>query len=174
MHSLIPRHFLLATSLALFSPPVVTSAAPATGDPGWPREFKQGGQKVVVHQPQIDSWIGSTNLHYRAAIAVTTGSGKKAIFGIIEGDARTVVDNNTRTVVLIRSDYELRFPNVQDSDRANLERTARALVPPSNVLTISLAGSWHTWTQAPSCNSGLSQSAWSRHESSTAAVRPFW
>jgi hypothetical protein len=107
-------------------------------DPGWPRRFKGGGQEVVVYQPQVDSWDNYTKLHYRAAISLKAGSSKKEIFGVAEGDAETVVDPETRTVELKRTDYSLRFPGAKPEEAAAAEKTVRQIVPPSSSFVMSL------------------------------------
>src|SRR5437867_6640083 len=107
---------------ALAAAPAKKSAQGQPVDPGWPREFMKNGQKVVVYQPQVDSWDDYTKLHYRAAISLKPSSSKKEIYGVVEGDAQTVVNQDTRSVALMRTGYELRFPNLKAEDAAAAEK----------------------------------------------------
>jgi hypothetical protein len=126
------------TSPAFAATPGKGVAAGKPSDPGWPRQFKGVGQEVVVYQPQVDSWDNYTKLHYRAAISVKGGSIKKETFGVVEGDAETVVDPETRTVILKRTDYELRFPGMKPEEAAAVEKAVRQIVPPSSSFVMSV------------------------------------
>jgi hypothetical protein len=128
--------FSILLSSAATPEKVATAGKPS--DPGWPRRFKGGGQEVVVYQPQVDSWDNYTKLHYRAAISIKGGSAKKEIFGVAEGDADTVVDPETRTVELKRTDYDLRFPGSKPEEAAAVEKSVRQIVPPSSSFVMSL------------------------------------
>src|SRR5215213_4352861 len=70
-----------------------------TTDPGWPRVFKQGARQLTIHQPQIDRWVGYTNLQFRCAIAVSINGGEEK-FGVAEVEAQTVTDHEARTVTI--------------------------------------------------------------------------
>jgi hypothetical protein len=107
------------------------------GDPGWPREYKANGAKLIVYQPQVDSWDDYTKLHYRAVVALTP-AGKKEVYGVAEGDADTAVDESSRTVAINRSGYQLRFPGASEEDTAAYEKAVRAMVPESSAMVISL------------------------------------
>jgi hypothetical protein len=107
-------------------------------DPGWPRQFKGNGQELVVYQPQVDSWDDYSKLHYRAAISFKAGSGEKEIYGVAEGDAETAVDQDSRSVEIKRTGYEVRFPNIKAEDAAAAEKSVRQLVPESSSFVISL------------------------------------
>ena len=48
------------------------ATAAATTPRPWPRTFNEGGTQIVIHQPQLESWVG-TDLKARAAVAVKTG-----------------------------------------------------------------------------------------------------
>ena len=114
------------------------AAEPKPVDPGWPRQFNKNGQKVVVYQPQVDSWQDFTKLHYRVAISFAAGSGKKEIYGVAEGDADTVVNQETRTVDLKREGYQLRFPNLKPEEAAAAEKSVRQIVPEKSSFTLSV------------------------------------
>ena len=113
------------------------TATAQSGDPGWPRVFKQDKQQLTVYQPQVDYWNGYTNLHFRCAIAVK-GVLKQEAFGVAEVDALTVTDHGARIVALVPLKRELRFANTSDSDLAALRRAVDQLKPPGQAMTLSL------------------------------------
>jgi hypothetical protein len=130
-----PALILPALALAAEKKPTVKTKPV---DPGWPRQFNKNGQKVVVYQPQIDSWQDFTKLHYRVAISFAAGSGKKEIYGVAEGDADTVVNQETRAVDLRREGYQLRFPNLKPEEVAAAEKNVRQIVPEKSSFTLSV------------------------------------
>ena len=107
-------------SLPLLLALAASTSAPAQApaDPGWPRVFKQDGKQLTVYEPQVDYWNGYTNLHFRAAIAVKTGSSNKEKFGVMEVDAVTVANQEARIVAIVPTRRDLRFPNTPDSEAA--------------------------------------------------------
>jgi hypothetical protein len=73
----------------------------ATDDPGWPKERTAAdGTKLLVYQPQVDSWEGHRRLQARVAVALTPPQGTKSILGVLWIAADTEVIPTTRTVVL--------------------------------------------------------------------------
>ncbi len=138
-----PFSFVAAiVSLVLFAPglAIVRAEQPAPAvpvDPGWPREYSASGQKLIVYQPQVDSWEDHSKLHYRAVVALTP-AGKKEIYGVAEGDAETAVDDTSRTVAISRTGYELRFPGANEADAAAYEKAVRAMAPESTAMVMSL------------------------------------
>ncbi|MEI7937290.1 MAG: hypothetical protein WCK27_11405 [Verrucomicrobiota bacterium] len=130
------RRFLLLPQLMMVSAWGFKATA-QSGDPGWPRVFKQDEQQLTVYQPQVDYWNGYTNLHFRCAIAVK-GVLKQERFGVAEVDALTVTDHGARIVALIPLKRELRFANTSDSELAALRRAVDQLKPPGQAMTLSL------------------------------------
>ena len=51
-------------------------AAPAT-PAVWPRTFEKGGDKIVMYQPQVDSWKDQAQIAFRCALAISPQSGAK-------------------------------------------------------------------------------------------------
>ncbi len=131
---LLSAIFLALGSSATIAP----AAAPLSGDPGWPRVFEKSGRRLTVYQPQVDCWKDYTDIHYRAAIAVRTGSSKQEKYGIVEADARTVVDHDAHVVVLVPWKRDLRFPNVSDSAADSLRKVVDELVPLGQATSFSL------------------------------------
>ena len=119
---------------------VVFTGVPAraqSADPGWPRVFKQAGKQLTVYQPQVDSWSGYTNLHFRCAIAIK-GVTPQEKFGVAEVDALTVTDLGARVVAIIPLKRELRFANVLEPELTQLRQAAEQLNPPGHVTSLSL------------------------------------
>ncbi len=128
----------LTTIVALGANPNESNkVSSALSDPGWPREYSANGTKLIVYQPQVDSWDDYTKLHYRAVVALTP-AGKKEVYGVAEGDADTAVDESSRTVAINRTGYELRFPGASEEDSAAFEKAVRAMIPESSAMVISL------------------------------------
>jgi hypothetical protein len=65
----------------------------------WPREIAVANAKLLVYEPQVNSWSGNT-LDFRAAVAVRPAGAKPEIFGVIWATARTQVDRVSRIVAL--------------------------------------------------------------------------
>ncbi len=99
------RSLLLLVCLLLVSVGVHAQASPDTRP--WPRSFDVQGQHLVLHQPQLESWVGN-QLKGRLAVAVKTGEnvgsdGKKRdvlTYGVMWFTARTDTDKVKRQVTL--------------------------------------------------------------------------
>ncbi len=78
-------------------PPPVT----ALTDTGWPRMILGSDAKILVYQPQIDSWDGF-HLQGRMAVSVTptTPAGASAIYGIVIMAAEANIDKDAGLVTL--------------------------------------------------------------------------
>ena len=91
------------------APAKAPAAAPATAPAAkpWPRTFNEAGTQIVIHQPQLESWVG-TSLKARAAVSVKTGEkadkdGKQhdvLTYGVVWMTARTDTDKVERRVTL--------------------------------------------------------------------------
>ncbi|MGH8173659.1 MAG: hypothetical protein ACREPX_10945, partial [Rhodanobacteraceae bacterium] len=87
--------------------PAAAGTALAANPRPWPRAFNEGGKQIVIHQPQLESWVG-TSLKARAAVAVKTGTkndqdGKPhdvMSYGVVWFTARTDTDKVERSVTL--------------------------------------------------------------------------
>ena len=113
------------------------SAATAPADPGWPRVFKKDRRQLTVYQPQVDFWLGYTNLHFRCAISVK-GVSKQEKFGVAEVDALTVTDHEARIVAVVPLKRDLRFANVPEAELAKLCQAVEELNPSGHATTLSL------------------------------------
>jgi hypothetical protein len=120
----------------LAAPARAQSSAPA--DQGWPRVFAQGDQKVVLYQPQIDSWPDFQKVSFRMAAAVTPSGASQPSYGVVQVQATTSVDSSTRTVLVESPQSTARFPNATPEQAAQLGAVLRQAVPPQQSLTVSL------------------------------------
>lgn len=89
---------ILFTTIAAF-------AQTKTSDSGWPRKFAIGNNSVAVYQPQIEEWTGNS-FAARAAMAITQGSSKQPLYGVLWFTARAEIDKVNRLVTL--SDFKVK------------------------------------------------------------------
>ena len=114
--------------------PSLMAQAPASGDGNWPKEIVTDQIRLLLYQPQADSWKNN-RIEARSAVMVTQLGNPKEMFGMIVMSARTEVDRETRTVTLEDIDIkEANFPSA-GSLRPTLLTTIRDSVPnwPKNV-----------------------------------------
>ena len=95
------RWMLLLVGFWLGSGVYAQTSAPADDSQAlvWPRQINEGGNAVVIYQPEFEKWDGNT-LEARAAIAVTPAESKRQTFGVIWMTAKTEVDKVNRIVTL--------------------------------------------------------------------------
>src|SRR5262245_16027315 len=120
---------MLAASV-MFEPAVMVAQAPVgTQDIGWPRQFTGSGGTLMIYQPQLDEWKQYKALKARAAFALTPAGGKEAL-GVVDVEADTVVDKNTRTVYLRDIDVkDVRFPGADPQAAEQFEKVFKSLMP---------------------------------------------
>lgn len=103
----------------------------ADEDPGWPRERTSAdGTKLVIYQPQVDSWEEQRRIKARVAVAITPPQADKPVLGVLwlEADtdtvlaARTVVLNN---IQIARTD----FPTLSQAEVTKLTAKLKARFP---------------------------------------------
>jgi hypothetical protein len=93
-----------------------TQTAP---DPGWPRQYVDGSAKLVVHQPQVDSWKDFKKLKARFATELTPAKGSKTVYGAVLLEADTAVDLDSRTVALANFDImDAPYPSAKGPEEA--------------------------------------------------------
>ena len=139
------RWHLAATvlCLAVLAPP---APAQREEDPdhtvkgaGWPRQYEaDNGSKVVIYQPQLESWESFQKLTALAAVAVTPPDGGEQILGSLNMTMDTATDHAARLVTLRNITYtEVNFPTVdEEQNRKALEWAQRTL--PTDAVDISL------------------------------------
>ncbi len=68
-------------------------------DAGWPVEVMSGSDRLVIYQPQVDSWEGN-RIRARCAVAVTAVGATASAYGVVSISARSEVRKDTRLVLL--------------------------------------------------------------------------
>lgn len=123
---------LFATICFLLTSAAVSFAA----DPGWPRLHTKNGAKLIIYQPQVDDWKDYRDLDWRMAISLTP-AGSKAVVGIVEMGGQTVVDQDSRMVLISNLKIkETKFPSLDPVQAAKMDKLVRTFLPPT--ITISL------------------------------------
>jgi hypothetical protein len=106
-------------------------------DPGWPREHDRDGARLIVYQPQVDEWTNFQNLTWRMAISITPKGAKNPVLGVLDMKGETIVDNDTKMVVLNHPEITgTHFPSTDAATADKLTALAKTFIPPS--LTVSL------------------------------------
>jgi hypothetical protein len=101
-------------------------------DPGWPREYTDGTAKLVLWQPQVDSWSEFRNLEARFATQLTPAKNAQPLWGVLSIKSATEVDQQSRAVVF--SDFKITnvsYPSVKNASQGHeLEALTKKLLPP--------------------------------------------
>jgi hypothetical protein len=128
------HYFLLVclTALSLRPPPI---AAQEKND--WPRQIDAPATKVIMYQPQPESFKGN-DLKGRAAVSVT-GKGKtEPVFGAIWFTARVETGRDTRMVSVLELKVDhVRFPESTPEQERQLAALLESEMPKWE-LTMSL------------------------------------
>ena len=112
---------------------------PAQSDTNWPREIpiKDGG-KVVIYQPQPESYVGN-KIASRAAIQVKMTANDEPIFGAIWSEATVQTNRDTRMLnlesVVVK---DVRFPDLKDDTQVEMLKTLIETEVPKWDVEISL------------------------------------
>jgi hypothetical protein len=78
----------------------------------WPQEFVGPEGKIVIYQPQLDSYKGD-KIEGRAAISVQKKHAKEPVFGVVWFSARALTDRDARMVQFTDVNIQrVKFPNV--------------------------------------------------------------
>src|SRR6516165_5211859 len=108
-----------------------------SADPGWPREHDRDGARLIVYQPQVDAWTNFQNLSWRMAISITPKGATKEILGVLDMKGETIVDNDTKMVLLNHPEITgTHFPSTDAATAEKLTALVKTFIPPS--LTVSL------------------------------------
>ena len=138
---LILVFYLVPALLPLLGQKPVTTQAPTTAstpsDPGWPREVKKDGARLVYYQPQIDEWKEYRELTGDMAVSLTPAGGQPTL-GVVSLSAPTMADLEKRTVVIQSIQItSSRFPSADKATADSLDKLLRQLFPSAG-MTISL------------------------------------
>ncbi|MCL5271519.1 MAG: hypothetical protein M1457_13425 [bacterium] len=113
-------------------------AANPVQDAGWPRVFEKDGQVVALYQPQIDSWENYRKITFRAAVAVIAGERKEAVYGVIDAQADTKVDPDTRMVLAEYPRNEIRFAGLEPAEADRMATIVNDALPKRKSVEIAL------------------------------------
>jgi hypothetical protein len=109
----------LAKLLFLTAAILVSHAASAAEDQ-WPREIKAKEGKVVIYQPQLESFQGD-KVTARAAVSVQKTTMKAPVFGVAWFDSRVSTDRDRRMVEFQEIKVaKIKFPNAQPEQERRL------------------------------------------------------
>lgn len=105
----------------------------------WPREFKLPKGKLMIYQPQIDEWPDYTLVKARSAVAWLATGTENPQLGIIEMQAKTEVDFQSRLVKITRLAITGgNFPALtKEQSDAGIEKI-KTLIKPDQLRSISL------------------------------------
>src|SRR5262249_1330871 len=127
---------VLVVSLILSTAPVRALQAagtpqPAAGggssDPGWPREVKKDGARLVYYQPEIEDWKHYGEWIGDLAVSLTPAGGKPTL-GVVSLSAPTMADLEKRTVVIESVQItSSRFPSADKATGDSLDQLLRQL-----------------------------------------------
>lgn len=121
--------------LCAFLFPALTQSALSQA-PEWPRETSRNGSRILLYQPQVDDWKNFTDLHWRSAFSLTPPGGKEAV-GVVTMRGRTDVNTERDLVVITGLQIErIHFPSLDQAAAAELEATARGLVPETAAISL--------------------------------------
>src|SRR4026209_2816086 len=126
---------------ALFASPIEgiaksTTGSGQSGDPGWPRERYQDGNRLIIYQPQVDDWKNFQELSWRMAISLTPKSGKTAV-GVVEMKGNTDIDNVAKVAIITNPQVTgTYFPSLDKATAENMEQLFKTFVP--STFSISL------------------------------------
>jgi len=93
------------------------ASVPAQVDAPWPRETSRGDEKILMYQPQLETWEGDEVRAY-AAVSVESKAKQQPKYGVVWFTARTEVDKVNRQVTL--DNFQItrtKFPTMEDKEQ---------------------------------------------------------
>ena len=89
-------------------------------DLGWPREVTAENVKILMYQPQVETFVGD-KLTGRAAVSVTMKDSVNPVFGVVWIDTKVSIDKDARTVDILEiAVTKVRFPNATEENEKSL------------------------------------------------------
>ncbi len=104
----------------------------------WPRAFEEGGNTVVLFQPQIDTWENETKIQFRVAIAVCQKGSEVQNYGVLAVKADTIVDREARMVLISNMDVAVRFPGMSEEKASVFKKLVKEIVPKAKCFDVPL------------------------------------
>lgn len=116
----------LAVAL-LFVPASAPADEPAPLE--WPREIVGDGYRVVLYQPQVESFT-EDKLESRAAVSVAKEGGDAPVFGAVWVTSRVSTDREERTVTLTEIEVTaIKFPSLDEGQTDRLKQVLEDQIP---------------------------------------------
>ncbi len=107
------RGIVLAITLA-------TGVFAQEDDLGWPREIDTPAARILVYQPQVDSFV-QNDLTARAAVSVTLDGATTPVFGAVWFASRVATDRDNRIVTILETKVpQVRFPDATGDQEKTL------------------------------------------------------
>ncbi len=115
--------------------PVMADAPQVSTPPPWPRLMEKDGHRLIIYQPQLQSWQKFRDLTADTAVSLTPKGGKPAL-GVVSWRATTLTDTQARLVAI--NDIVLtsaRFPSLDAEHSAAMEQLLRTTFPVTAMTT---------------------------------------
>ena len=129
---------MTGVGIAAESPAVTGAVDPSVaGGVEWPREIDTPDGKIILYQPQPETFKGD-RLTARAAVSVTPKDATEQVFGAVWFDARVSTDRDARTVTILSMEIpRVKFPDASADQEGKLADTLKSRLPSAD-LTFSL------------------------------------
>ena len=112
---------------------------PVAADAGWPRLFTDGTVKLMIYQPQIDSWNNFAKATAHCALALTPVKGGQQIWGTLSMETKTLVNQKLRTVAFM--DFRVigvHYPSAKTESDTRIWEALTVKLMPSYPISVSL------------------------------------
>ena len=117
---------------------VLFAATTIAQDAGWPRQITKPGGKVVLYQPQVDSWNNYQQVDARMAFTITPTGGKSHV-GVVTVRLQSAVNMDAHTVFLSNPEItSITFPSLDPATTTQMDQLMRTFLNPAATMTISL------------------------------------
>jgi hypothetical protein len=129
---------------------ILVSHTASTAQDSWPREITATAGKVVIYQPQLESFQGD-RVTARAAVSVQKTAMKTPAFGVVWFDSRIATDRDRRTVEFQEIKVtQIKFPNATPAQERKLAAFLDRKIAGWQKRTISLdrlLAVWLRWSK---------------------------
>lgn len=104
----------------------------------WPRTYQKNGSTLLLYAPQVDKWTDHSKIEFRMALALTVAGSAQTHYGVASVRADTMIDDATRSVLIMNMDPAFRFPGVDGAQAAQLKALADDCLPKLSFFDASL------------------------------------